>query len=457
MRVLAQRGCDLSKRDRQHNTPAFLAAQEGHSECLALLLSLGADGGVARADGATPLIIAAQNGHRSCVKMLLSPPTVEPLTRVPLCEDYRLNPTGIITDGGSCKAKAMSAVPLAGIENRTSNGYTALCMAVVAGEKQCVEDLLSMGANVHTTDRKGRSPLHLAAATGDSKICGLLLAHGAQPRLKTIDGVEPAITAALCGHASVARMIARAVHLDPESIFDPDGVSLSEYLTRCSTKSTSSGVFKDLKGYGNSFKCVVALLPASVARLPPPVPSQSIVIPSALSTGNTGSTSGMSNISDLSNPNEYAILTGTSAATSYASSATAKSLPTFSPKRHTIRRSGIASQPVGINMFLSKEGLTSGPVETVGRMSSPESPILRAPCSGRHARGRTMAATFDTPRRRRPHQTLQENIEGADGKSVATKTTVHMAHHSKKETVVKQLEVPGTLLDRMAAFLFDMK
>ena len=47
-----------------------MAAQEGHADCLRLLLEAGCDKDKAREDGGTPVSIAAHNGHVACLRLL---------------------------------------------------------------------------------------------------------------------------------------------------------------------------------------------------------------------------------------------------------------------------------------------------------------------------------------------------------------------------------------------------
>lgn len=258
-------------------TPAFFAAQEGYAECLALLLALGADGSIARADGATPLIIAAQNGHDHCVAILLDPP-------------------GLLLESGSVSVDADDIVdapniavhgsnsprpPREGLESHTSSGYTALSMAVVAGQRSCAHQLLGAGAYVDAADGKGRSPLYLAAAAGDASMCSLLILEGANPRVKALDGLDPAAVASSRGYPSVARRILRESRLNGDDL-----------ATKFTTGMSASSSFMDLEKYAEidddlapsrvanggdeAFASqsqprvkqpVAPLLPASVARL----------------------------------------------------------------------------------------------------------------------------------------------------------------------------------------------
>ncbi|CAM9638842.1 unnamed protein product, partial [Ectocarpus sp. 8 AP-2014] len=52
-------------------TPAFFSAQDGHTECLSLLLSLGADSRAVDPDGRTPLHLAAAAGDALMCGILL--------------------------------------------------------------------------------------------------------------------------------------------------------------------------------------------------------------------------------------------------------------------------------------------------------------------------------------------------------------------------------------------------
>lgn len=286
MGVLARYGCDLSRGDIQSVTPVFFAAQEGHSECLALLLSLGADGNIARADGATPLIMAAQNGHESCVAILLKRPRMPEGSRIDGVGYVPCTPRGphfVSQD----PLQLLPPPPRAGLESHTSSGYTALSMAVVAGQRACVILLLEAGADVETTDRKGRTPLYLAAASGDEGMCSILVRHGADPRRGALDGLEPAVAAASRGYLDAARRILEDAGLDAGDIFvDVMDMTLARYLDEVAVErgggeGSAAGAPARVAGHANGLvgdgvrrappaptkQPVAPLLPASVARL----------------------------------------------------------------------------------------------------------------------------------------------------------------------------------------------
>lgn len=498
VRLLAERGCDLSRRDIQSVTPAFFAAQEGHAECLAALLSLGAPGGVARADGATPLIISAQNGHDSCVAILLDPPPVfaaaanrskgadGSLAQV----RYRRNTSA--SSSSSAGTSNQHPPPRAGLENRTSSGYTALCMAVIAGQRGCAELLLSAGAHVDAVDGKGRSPLYLAAAAGDTKMCGVLIDHGANARQKSPDGVEPTIAAAMRGHLATAEKIVKAAHIDPVLVVDSAGIPLSRYLADLNkrrggsggaaaaaaatgtaagasmgTIDRSQGVVgrphrrhgRDNSGGSGGGKRVAALLPASVARLR--ASGRPIASPPAL-RGIDDDMAEKSREMDTGGgdrSDQYGLPPAVPSAR--RSSDNRGAMPSSRSKERSFALPSPTSPPVPVD-YTELTGMVGA---KVGRKAS--TPVLHRTWSGVHGGEGSAPAGVETPSRRAPvTQRSGErgvHIEGwaGEGRYGAEKQSEHTgAGGGKGGQQVKrrqrqQQQQPMTLLDRMAAFLFD--
>ncbi|KAM8892731.1 cortactin-binding protein 2 isoform 2-T2 [Spinachia spinachia] len=100
----------LPDHDPHHQTSALLAAaQNGHAECVTLLLSSGSPADVSDGNGFTPLHLAAAHGHSSCVEVLLS--------------------------AG------------AAVDRAAAGGQTSLSLACEAGGLDCVRVLLSAGAD----------------------------------------------------------------------------------------------------------------------------------------------------------------------------------------------------------------------------------------------------------------------------------------------------------------------
>ena len=63
-------GCDKDKAREDGATPALIAAESGHADCLRLLLEAGCDQDKANETGVTPAFIAVQKGHADCLRLL---------------------------------------------------------------------------------------------------------------------------------------------------------------------------------------------------------------------------------------------------------------------------------------------------------------------------------------------------------------------------------------------------
>jgi ankyrin repeat protein len=105
-------------------TVLYLAAHNGHAECVDLLLNAGADKEATDNLAFTPLLIAVQRGHATCVTLLLN--------------------AGADRDA------------------RTDNGSTALFVAAAQGHLQSVKLLLKAGCDVNALNSLGCSALFVS-------------------------------------------------------------------------------------------------------------------------------------------------------------------------------------------------------------------------------------------------------------------------------------------------------
>ena len=66
---------------------------------------------------------------------------------------------------------------------------------------------VAKGANINLANVSGDTPLHIAAATGQTAMAELLLQNGANPRLRAVSGLTPAALATSNGHSATAAAI----------------------------------------------------------------------------------------------------------------------------------------------------------------------------------------------------------------------------------------------------------
>ena len=141
------RRSNIDRRNLKGYTELAIAAYDGSSRIVSLLIDRGANVNIPSNDGWTPLMWAAlvasssykrHAGHHEVVKILLK------------CKDLNIN-----------------------AQNRY--GWTALYVAAMKGEShEIVELLLAAGADATITDRQGRSPLDRAKLKGRMRIVALL-------------------------------------------------------------------------------------------------------------------------------------------------------------------------------------------------------------------------------------------------------------------------------------------
>ena len=100
-------------------------------------------------------------------------------------------------------------------ENEHDFNRTPLHKAAQNGHKNVVEYLISQGAEVNTTDKFGKTPLHFATGEeskdGELEIVKLLVETGAQIDKKDNFGMTPALIASIRGHENLVKYFKNSV------------------------------------------------------------------------------------------------------------------------------------------------------------------------------------------------------------------------------------------------------
>ncbi|WP_308307504.1 ankyrin repeat domain-containing protein [Streptomyces sp. ISL-10] len=183
---LLRAGVPADTVDEDGQTPLYLAAVEGETGIVRLLLAAGADPD--RACGPEnddlPLCGAAVGGHTGVVRALL----------------------------------AAGATP----DRRELLGFTALTWAVGQGHAETAEALLEHGADPDLTCPSGEPPLVVAARRGSPSTVRALLRHGASARAEALEearrwltlDVEQQLREGLLAHEPGAETVSRRVAED---------------------------------------------------------------------------------------------------------------------------------------------------------------------------------------------------------------------------------------------------
>lgn len=91
--------------------------------------------------------------------------------------------------------------------SRNSLGNTPLHAAIASLADAEAGLLLAAGADIDALDAEGNTPLHLVAAAGESDVMKLLLVHGAEVNIRNNAGKTPITLAEEGGHDSTVTML----------------------------------------------------------------------------------------------------------------------------------------------------------------------------------------------------------------------------------------------------------
>jgi len=166
---------DAQAKYTQH-TPLYLAAREGHSSVVAVLLQRGANINAQSDDLVTPLHAAARNGHKAVVQELVQHDDIQ----IDAKDDAGATPLAWAAKEGHSSVVAVLLQSGANINAQIHDLRTPLHVAATYGHKAVVQELLQNGEiNINPRDKLGRTPLVYAEDENHPDIAQLLKEHGA--------------------------------------------------------------------------------------------------------------------------------------------------------------------------------------------------------------------------------------------------------------------------------------
>ena len=182
-------------------TPLHQAAARGNLDMVKDLVQAGADVNAIAENGRTPIFYAAERGKASTVNFLL-----EKKAEINLADKDGLTPLHCAASSGNVAlVKFMVVNKKANFAATAKDGTTAL----IAGAKtpEIVKFLAEKMPNVNGVDPDGNTVLHLCAETADEETVRKLLYYGAKEDLPNKKGETPILLAARAGNVDMVKRL----------------------------------------------------------------------------------------------------------------------------------------------------------------------------------------------------------------------------------------------------------
>ncbi|MCW5979092.1 MAG: ankyrin repeat domain-containing protein [Bryobacteraceae bacterium] len=197
VKLLLDHNAQVDARDKRGRTALYRAAIGGRDEAIRLLLARKANPNHRADDGNTPLLMAVVMGKLGAAKLLLDSGAHVDLANAQSGETPLMRAAegpGAMPNNAPLVEAVLAKNPA--LEAQDRRGRTALLRAAASGKADAIRLLLEKGAKPNAQANDGSTPLSVAVMFGRMPAAELLLERGAHVDLADASGTTPLMIAA---------------------------------------------------------------------------------------------------------------------------------------------------------------------------------------------------------------------------------------------------------------------
>ena len=209
---LLNNGANPNTKGRNDSTPLHSAAWGRNTQVLELLLEDGADVDARTDEGETPGMTAALRGEKDMLEILFA------LSADPHATD--IHGTNLLDLAAAGGHKAIVEL----LQQIGVNNQNPLHIAAGIGDLKEVKKLLKEGHSVNVRDSFGATPLLVAMVSGQEEMVDFLISQNANPNLCAMDGYTLMHGAAFSGKKSLVQKVL-SFNLEVNPRYGPDGIT----------------------------------------------------------------------------------------------------------------------------------------------------------------------------------------------------------------------------------------
>ena len=181
---LVQAGADVNAIAENGRTPIFYAAERGKASTVSYLLDKKAEINLADEKGVTPLILAARSGNAALVKFLVVN------KKANFAATAKDGTTALIAGAKTPEIVKFLAEKMPNVNGVDPDGNTVLHLCAETADEETVRKLLYYGAKEDLPNKKGETPILLAARAGNTDMVKRLLNMNVKVTKEIVDAAK---------------------------------------------------------------------------------------------------------------------------------------------------------------------------------------------------------------------------------------------------------------------------